>query len=679
MGKRKTNKFARPHFSPIGQSNNIGGLEEEEEVDGEVSSPAGELLEKLQNGSADIREFACASISKLVQEKKVIPSFLQKDAIRCLGPMLLDPSVAVRETAAGALRNLSACGGYDVCDEMVKQDVLTPLTALLRECCTELNSNMVNPQKIQGSDKNYIEDVSNEAIHLLWNLCESSSKAVSVFNKEGLLDICILCLRKFNDNIELAISAAYCLQTVTEDNTELLASLIPPALQVLEMVLLSSEDTTEHLLLRTLVAGTVWNVKNIVPSSSQADTINAVIRILAEALDKNAGQIILTLRQAVCTIPKAEAEIEMEEEMNNTDENVAPKLEDGTQKISHQTEAENIASEDISDFLPTQCEELRHATALLDAQQTALEIIVNMCCSEDPSDDEWEEMSSSDESDNCMAEGSETLFSPLCLSAEVNSALINYLIPNKVLEKTKFTDKVTVDACMESPSWRYLIEKLQRIQCRALTCLHNLLSVLDVEGFGGPSALHSLSQHLGKLVFCQSEITKDSEFLEAVTSAIRSSMQIMSSHNLPQQCMSAEQLMMICEAGAQCENISTRVNVVAMMGISGNVLSKVDNTAETLKIMGNFLLEVVTKDSSLVVVGEALDAIIDVFADGKEADKAADEMKLVHILKSFQPVFKLRIQKEVKDNLTPDQRLVLDNVKLNLRRFIAYREALTKK
>ncbi|XP_051884402.1 HEAT repeat-containing protein 3 [Pristis pectinata] len=677
MGKRKTNKFARPQFSPIGQTNNTGGLEEE--VAADVFSPAGELLEKLQSVSPDVREFACASISKLVQEKKVIPSFLQKDAIRCLGPMLLDPSVAVRETAAGALRNLSACGGYDVCDEMVKQDVLTPLTALLRECCTGLDTNMANPQKNQVSDKNYIEDVSNEAIHLLWNLCESSSRAVSVFNKEGLLDICILCLRRFNDNIELAISAAYCLQTVTEDNTELLASLVPLALQVLEVVLLSSEDITEHLLLRTLVAGTVWNVKSIVPSSSQADTINAVIRILAETLEKNASQIILTLRQAACGIPKAEAETEMEEEMIDTNENVTPKLEDGTGKIPHQSQAENVTSEDISDFLPTRSEELRHATALLAAQQNALEIIVNMCCSEDPSDDEWEEMSSSDESDNCMTEGSGTLFSPLCLSAEVHSALINYLIPKKVLEKTEFTDSVTVDACMESPSWRHLIEKMKRIQCRALTCLHNLLSVLDVEGLGGPDALYSLSQHLGKLVFSQSEVPKDSEFLEAVTSAIRSLMQIMSSHNLPQQCMSAEQLMILCEAGAQCENTSARVNVVAMMGISGNVIAKEDNTAETLKMMGNFLLQVVTKDSSLVVVGEALDAIIDVFADGKEADKAADEMKLVHTLKSFQPVFKLRIQKEGKGNLTVDQRLVLDNVKINLRRFIAYREALMKK
>lgn len=55
----------------------------------------------------------------------------------------------------------------------------------------------------------------------------------------------------------------------------------------------------------------------------------------------------------------------------------------------------------------------------------------------DLSDDEWEELSSSDESDlfmeNSYNEGSGLLMSPLCLSDEVNSAFLNNLIPKKVL------------------------------------------------------------------------------------------------------------------------------------------------------------------------------------------------------------------------------------------------------
>lgn len=63
------------------------------------------MFPQLQSPSADVREFACASISRVVQQSQTIPGFLQRGAVRCIGPMLLDQSLAVRETAAGALRS----------------------------------------------------------------------------------------------------------------------------------------------------------------------------------------------------------------------------------------------------------------------------------------------------------------------------------------------------------------------------------------------------------------------------------------------------------------------------------------------------------------------------------------------------------------------------------------------
>lgn len=66
----------------------------------------------------------------------------------------------------------------------------------------------------------------------------------------------------------------------------------------------------------------------------------------------------------------------------------------------------------------------------------------------DPSDDEWEELSSSDESDlfmeNSYNEGGGLLLSPLCLSDEVNSAFLNNLIPKKVLPFLLFPTRGTV-------------------------------------------------------------------------------------------------------------------------------------------------------------------------------------------------------------------------------------------
>ncbi|XP_067406843.1 HEAT repeat-containing protein 3 [Emydura macquarii macquarii] len=680
MGKSKARKFRRAPFSPAGPGPQraVSGEGPAGGEGGDGGSPAVELLEKLQHPSADIREFACASISKLLQQKHAIPAFLQKDVVRCLGPMLLDQSLAVRETAAGALRNLSACGGFDVCDNMVTKDIMTPLVALLKECSAGLEASEVSPMKCKDT-KNYVEDIANEAVNVLWNVCECNGTAVSVFNKEGCLDAVLQYLKKFSTNVDLAISVAHCLQAVTEDNPELLSSFNASVHQVLESIMLSPDSTMEHILLRTLVAGTVWNIKDTIPSSSQASTINAILKIFSESLVVDSGETVIKMKEAETQRLKLTAEAETEENVGDTIDNSVLNEDD---EMEEPPKGKVKRENDISDLLPSDKWELKQVTALLMAQQTALEIIVNMCCSEDPSDDEWEELSSSDESDlfleNSYNEGSGQPMSPLCLSAEVHAALMNNLIPKKILEKTAFPNSVAVDICTHSASWKPLIRKMNTVQCRALMCLHSILLVSDVDCLGGASTLQSLAQHLSQLVFSQPEFPKHTEFLEAITSALRALLQTMASKNISQ-CMTPEQLMTLCEAGIHSSNISVRVNVVSILGIAGSVLAKVEDAAETLKMIGKFLLEVALKDSSLVVAGEALDALFDVFADGKEAEKAAVQIKLLSALKEFQPVFKMRMRKEGKGQYSTDQLCVLDNVKMNLRRFIAYQETLGEK
>ncbi|XP_035192611.1 HEAT repeat-containing protein 3 isoform X2 [Oxyura jamaicensis] len=527
-------------------------------------------------------------------------------------------------------------------------------------------------------NKNYVEDIANEAINLLWNVCECNNTAVSIFNKEGCLEAVLHYMKKFSTNVDLAITVANCLQAVTEDNPDLLSSFNASAQQVLETVMLCPETTMKHVLLRTLIAGTIWNIKDTIPPGSLGSMVNAILKIFSESLAIDAGETIIRMNEAEKNRLKLAADTETEENMSDGIDNCAVSEDDDMEEVP---KGKVRREHDISDLLPSDKWELKEVTALLMAQQTALEIIVNMCCSEDPSDDEWEELSSSDESDlfmeNSYNEGSGLLMTPLCLSDEVHSAFLNNLIPKKILEKTAFPNSVALDICMHNPSWKPLIQKLNTVQCRALTCLHSILLVSDVDCLGGASALQSLAQHLSQLVFSKTELPEDTEFLEAITSALRALLQTMASKNISQ-CMTPEQLLALCEAGIHSSNASVRVNVVSILGISGSVLAKLQDTAETLKMIGKFLLEVAMKESSLVVAGEALDALFDVFADGKEAEKAAVQMKLLPALKEFQPVFKMRMRKEGKEQCSTDQLCVLDNVKMNLRRFIAYQETLGK-
>ncbi|KAF6077672.1 HEAT repeat containing 3 [Phyllostomus discolor] len=680
MGKSRTKRFKRPQFSPTGDSQaELAAAEngtEQEDDDG----PAAELLEKLQHPSAEVRECACAGLARLVQQRPALPDLERRDAVRRLGPLLLDPSLAVRETAAGALRNLSACGGFEVCDDMVTKDVMTPLVALLRECSAGLDSSEMSAQKDKDRSGSSVENIANEAVNVLWNVCECSSRAVSIFNKEGCLEIVIKFLSRFSTNVDLAVSVAYCLQTVTEDNPELLKSFRASALQVLESAMLAPASSMEHILLKTLVAGTVWNLKEAIPSKSQAEVMHAVLRIVSEALDVDAGEAVIRLKQAETQRLQTASETAEATEAaggggvatdNDEDEmGAAPRERRGRREAS------------VSDFLPPTDQERREAAALLTAQQTALEILVNMCCSEGPSDDEdeWEEaLSSSDESEalveDALCEGAGQLLSPLCLSHEVHAALTSFLLPRKVFEKTAFPNSAAVGLCSRSPAWKPLVRKMSTVQCRALLCLQSLVSLLEVEHLGGAPALQALAQHLSTLLFSQPDFAQHVDFLEAISSALRALLQTMASKNIPQ-CMTPDQLMVLCRAGLQSASVGVRVNVVSILGITGSVLAKEDGTLETLKAIGCSLLEVATKDPSLVVAGEALDALFDVFADGREAARACVQIRLLPALRELQPVFRMKIRKEGRGQYSPDQLRVLDNVKTNLRRFVAYQEAV---
>uniref|UniRef100_A0A673KUE2 HEAT repeat-containing protein 3-like n=1 Tax=Sinocyclocheilus rhinocerous TaxID=307959 RepID=A0A673KUE2_9TELE len=654
MGKTKNNKFKRPSFSPDGLSSTPvkqTGDESEDE-----DSPAAELLDKLQSPSADVREYACASISRVVQQSQTIPGFLQRDAVRKIGPLLLDRSLAVRETAAGALRNLSACGGPEVCEDMVRQDALTPLSALLRECCNGFD---VSSSPTVKGQKHMVEDVANEAVNLLWNLCESSSTAVSVFNKTGLLDVLLHCLQRHPQKMELAISAAHCLHTVTEENAELVRSVNAAVFGVLENILFSTHSSMEYTLLRSLAAG------------ERTHDTGPLATTLSHSLSLDAGELIPELWRAESARLSKETTSAAEE----MEEDVRDEKMNGGKPNGQMSKTKN----DISDLLPRDRLELREAKALLSAQQTSLEIIVNMCCSDEPSDDEWEEMSSSDESEMCadgMSNTNSSLFSPLCLSAELHTVLLNLNIPQQVLKKAEFPSAAALELCSKDLTWKYLLKKMQRVQCRALTCLHNMLSSMDTESLGGASGLQAVAQHLSSLVFSSAEALKDEEFLEAVTSALRSLLKIMATKNIPQ-CMTPHQLMSFCEAATSCELVSVRVNALAILGITGSSLAKEKNTADTLQLIGNALLNIAMKDSNLVVCGEALDALFDVFADGDEAEKAGKNINLLSSLKALQPGFRLR--KEGKGKYSPDQLCVLDNIRINLKRFISYSENLQRK
>ncbi|XP_072013433.1 HEAT repeat-containing protein 3-like [Amphiura filiformis] len=587
------------------------------------------VLEKLQSGSDEERECACTTLATLVQDASAMETLLDHNIVKSLAPLLMDKRPSIREAAAGALRNLSASSNQDVCMRMVDDDVFTPLATLLQQ----FSSAIPQPSQEMSGDAVKKDPALNtllQALHLLWNLCENASTAVSLFNQYHLMKLLLDTLQMFGVCLELSLTAAHCLQTVTEDNVELAKELCKPhLLPILEGALMCPGERMQHLLLRNLIAGCMYNIKESLPAAGQGQTMQVIAKIISQTLEIDAANRMATLLPQIQT---------------------------------NGTTLSKVVSE-----------ELREMESLVSAQQVALEVTSNMCCPED--DEEWEDLDSSSSSSDDLDDGSEvmqedSLMMPLCLSAEIQSSLTNQQLPNKVLLKIGLPEKdfmQNLEACKETKT---VFKGLLRVQSRALMCLQNLIAAVELESLGGPEALTLVLQKLLDLIQL---VPSEDESVEALTSALRSTLHKMAENKFTPEILTDSHLSAIASLCQSSSNDAIRVNFVGTLGSVGSLLAFNEETQQLLMAVGTQLLEVATKDNSLWVTAEALDAIFDVFGDGDIADIVAANIGLVAKLRTLVPQLKARFR-QGKSALGEHLPVVI-SARSNLARFIKYKEA----
>lgn len=622
MGKTRAKKRSSYRYRATGLPS-VKEVESEAQKDAGVGVKTLPLVEKLTSAVSTERECACASLANLVFDHAAIPALLQQDIVRRLGPLLIDDNRGIQEGAAGTLRNLSISGGPEVCIKMVKQDVMTPLTTFVQQSLDSLGA----IDETLGSEfKRQSTSLAIQAVSLLWNLCESSDVAVDIFNKQGLLPYLVASLKTEIYPTSVAIPAAQCLHTVTEDNSSAAQCLCCSSdlMKTLEKSLMADGSSSDMLLLKVLTAGVLYNIRYSIPPVSFHELLQAVVKVLAQVLDVNCFDVI-------------------------------NKLLPGPTKI-----------EDVQ--------------MLLNAQQLALEILSNMCCPEDSNDDEWEDV------DDCIsldsADEEEVLqeaaqydvdMNSESLSTEMINAIVTQGVPKRVLSKCSFGEATMYEALSAHADGEKLLHILSTVQARALICLNNIVSALDTDLLGGDEALGQLWNSLFSLTFTTDTkvfVSREEDFLEAATGVLRSIMDKMSSVKEPQ-CITTEHVTTLCRITADTSCEAAKVKLLSILGIIGKMAGKKDNTLEVLKSLGVVFRDIIVGDHSLWLISEALDAVFDTFADGPLVNTAADSVGLMPNLVELVPVLKSRIKTERRT--LGDHFPVIDAARVNLTRFIKYK------
>lgn len=611
--------------------------EESELEEANVKSSVDELPDMLQGATVEERECAACIMANIAKDPASCESLLNASVIRTALPLLLDKNWAVRHSIAGALRNISAIN-HEACCALIDFDVMTPLVGLLKEYSTSWQ-----PSGSEGRIDSKAE-VFYEAVHLLWNLCESSETAVSIFNHKRLWTVLLPCLDVGKYGTKIATAVGHCLHAVSEDNVELAESM--------------SDFKTTHIfetpsqepgivLLQVLSAGILINVSEAqeVPLTP---FVLPIISVLGSALSLPVLENIRTLAGKV-------AELRAATKKRNVD--------------THSVEEKEKAIERI----------LALVLDGLMAKQTALEILSNLCCGEDggAKDDEYENVSddSSDGFDGDMETDDTSAIFPLNISCEFHEALVGQNIVSKVMDHVSQLDEKLASLLVEHKLSAAVPKRVHAVRCRALLCIGNLAQALQPDDFGSTSGLVSTWTSLAQLAFVHMDF-EDLELLEASTSACRSVLQALATAASnsgsgvapPLPSVSDEELRVLTQVGLQCSEPAVRTNVTRIMATLGCLLGA--HQTNVLKKVGQYLLEVSSKDSDIVVVTEALDATFDVFGEDT-TDAVAAEIDLVTKLRQVLPAFKSKVN-QAKKTLGNHYPVVM-TARTNLIRFLKYK------
>lgn len=196
--EKKMGKTRKPRYR-VKKPNQVGipslrDIDLDDELNREMENgrhPEGALSvirEQLQSSNTEEKMCGLQSMAFLSLNPKKAVAMCESDIIRIAAPLLVDQNKNIRNAVAGAIRNVSICG-IDICENLVEQDVLTPLLSLINEYTNNVNWLPNIDRSISHLEQlDIVGDTFLQAVNLVWNLCESTSVALQHFNQTNILE-----------------------------------------------------------------------------------------------------------------------------------------------------------------------------------------------------------------------------------------------------------------------------------------------------------------------------------------------------------------------------------------------------------------------------------------------------------------------------------------------------------
>ncbi|XP_036147507.1 HEAT repeat-containing protein 3 isoform X2 [Monomorium pharaonis] len=629
MGKQKRQR-QKPH------KENPTGLPSVKEFELNEQFAKGEKEKILQNVYDDIQS---SNLEEKLSALQILASMscdfsmakqIAKDGIaKIIGPLLIHHNAAIRANTAYTLREIAENGREEVCNDLIKDDIITPLAALLRQYYLDWKPKEVGDEKVT-----FIRAVS-----LLWILCANNERAIKRANEEDL----VLFLIKFLDvniyGIEIVTIVTRSMICLSDENDAAINKIKQSESVLFSLLDLKAdgEAAFKVLSLKTCVADILINISNYT-DNNQMHIFHKVLMVLSDVL---AIDHLQTLSHLISILP-------------------------------HESNASNDKRKKIQESIK-----------ILEVQEQALQILANLCfehednaTDSDTDDFETMELESENFDDNSMNEDLKMSTLPMELVEIINSC--NLI--DKIWEKAKFVvDESNQEILDQTEEGKATLKQFRDIQCAAFLCLNNLLPSIEIDVFGGVDNLFGKWMEIAtefKYVIRKDDEKSDANITEAGTAAMRAILQRLvevRANVVELNQLTCNDIQPMLNEVNQCINTNVRVNMIRML--CNLVLIMLNNkdskNYEMIKLVSTSLLDISKTETHVWVIAESLDAIMDIYAED-ETDHLAADIKLVQRLLSVMPHFKNKMHQQKKH--LQDGTVIVSTVNANLMRFIKYKQ-----
>eukprot|EP00455_Lapot_gusevi_P046741 TRINITY_DN619_c0_g1_i1.p1 TRINITY_DN619_c0_g1~~TRINITY_DN619_c0_g1_i1.p1 ORF type:complete len:536 (-),score=165.70 TRINITY_DN619_c0_g1_i1:41-1648(-) len=314
------------------------------------------------------------------------------------------------------------------------------------------------------------------------------------------------------------------------------------------------------------------------------------------------------------------------------------------------------------------------------ALQTALEILTNICSTDDildlsnagqedmPTDEELAAVEVDADQQHGDAPPDLSRLPPAFQIA------LHHPLLQKLLQRSQLApqEMQALSAYVPLPQFKSMISMVQSVAHTALTCLNNLLIYLPTHVLGDTAAIcNHLFAVVHALLPLHDQPPADDPAVTPSLAAMEAALKALASVCRKNSCLGVtkEHLKMIVKLCRSSTVDPIRLHSTILLGVAANSKTHLDFNF----IFGTVLLEKLN-DSNLAVVAESLDALFDLFSEDYTFTDVIQQIQLLQKLRDFNTVFAQRIKNESR-SLDPELAEKLKESRMNLVRFIKYKSS----